>query len=133
MNMPPNHKKFDCIHSKCLIRNDSILEIHIKSNFYFTLAEVKEITKNILEKSNGSNCMALIILEEYATCDLEVIKYIASTKSFSPFIAFAIVTNFLPQVILVTHIINRNPILSTRLFDEKKDAETWLHSIEKTN
>ena len=130
MNQLDINPILECTHSTYFLREDGILEMQLKADYFFTIKEAKEITENIVFISQNKPHKLLLIAEEHAYSDYETIQYSVTKDSTDPLLALAIVTNSLAQILLANFIIKIvNPAIPAKLFRKKEDAEKWLLNV----
>ena len=130
MNPQEIIKAASTTHSEFILRNNSIIEIKLKKGIYFTIKESKEINQQIVTISNGIPRKILVESSKLNFCDQESRKWTTSKEVSDSIIALAILTKSLPQKLIANFIVNmQKPRVPTKVFTTKKEAETWLLSL----
>lgn len=118
----------ECIHSKYIMRDDGILVIQLKDEFYFTIKESKEITANIIAITNNIPHKVMVVAGSLSLSDDGARDYSTTRESTDPILALAIVTCSLPQTIIANFIMKfQKPLIPTKVFRSITDAEMWLN------
>jgi hypothetical protein len=119
--------KIELDHSKLILRNDQIVEIHLEDNFYFTLKESLEINETLIKITKSVPHKIIVIAGDLSLNDSDSRNFSSTKKASDPILAMALVTKSLPQKIMANFIMNfQKPLVPTRAFSEIKDAEKWL-------
>lgn len=119
--------KIELDHSKLILRNDQIVEIHLEDNFYFTLKESLEINEALIKITKSVPHKIIVIAGDLSLNDSDSRNFSSTKKASDPILAMALVTKSLPQKIMANFIMNfQKPLVPTRAFSEIKDAEKWL-------
>lgn len=127
MELTTEKINLECIHSKYLMRDNGILEIQLKDEFYFTIKESKEITANIIAITNNIPHKVMVVAGSLSLSDDGARDYSTTKESTDPIIALAIVTCSLPQTIIANFIMKfQKPRIPTKVFRSITDAEMWL-------
>ena len=117
-------------HSKCCLRKDNILEIHLEPEKYFTIVESKEISATIIKITENIPRKTLVIANDLATSDDEAREWASSAVATKPMLAMAIVINSLPQSLIANFIMKiQKPIIPTKIFNNIGEAESWLNNL----
>lgn len=120
----------ECDHSTYRLREDGILEIQLKDEYYFTIDETKEITFNIIKVTHGVPHLTMVVAGSLTTCDDEARKYAATKEATNPIKALAIVTNSLGQTILANFFVQiQKPHIPTKIFNKIEKAEAYLKQV----
>ena len=104
--------------------------VFLKKGIYFTIKESKEINQQIVTISNGIPRKILVESSKLNFCDQESRKWTTSKEVSDSIIALAILTKSLPQKLIANFIVNvQKPSVPMKVFTTKKEAETWLLSL----
>lgn len=119
--------KIELDHSKLILRNDQIVEIHLEDNFYFTLKESLEINEALIKITKSVPHKIIVIAGDLSLNDSDSRNFSSTKKASDPILAMALVTKSLPQKLMANFIMNfQKPLVPTRTFSKLEDAEKWL-------
>ena len=119
--------KIELAHSKIILRNDQIVEIHLENNFYFTLKESLEINENLIKITKSVPNKIIVIAGDLSLSDSDSRNFASTKKATEPILAMALVTKSLPQKLIANFIVSfQKPLVPTRAFSKIEDAEKWL-------
>ena len=113
-------------HTKISLRKDGIVQLDIARDIVYTVKDIKEIGEAIRKISNGIRLPLLQIPGKYASIDDEARKFVAKDQ-IKYATASAIINTSLAQSLIANFYIKFNkPMVPTRIFTNKEDAEKWL-------
>ena len=93
-------------HTIVTLYDDTICEIELGEDFFYTIKETLEINKILDEFSKISKLRALLIAGKYSDCDTETRMFISSEEICGKIVAMSLVTKSMAQDILGNFIIS---------------------------
>ena len=118
-------------HSMLIKRLDGVIEVHCV-DVYYGKKECEEITAAIGKLSGGERALVLLIGSNYSSIDKEGREYGSSEEGTRFSIAEAYIIKSMAQKIIANFYMRVNkPVVPTRFFQDKEDAEEWLKSFRK--
>jgi predicted MPP superfamily phosphohydrolase len=118
--------KIELAHSKLILRNDQIVEIHLEDNFYFTLKESLEINEALIKITKSVPHKIIVIAGDLSLSDSDSRNFASTKKATDPILAMALLTKSLPQKLIANFIVSfQKPLVPTRAFSKIEDAEKW--------
>ena len=124
-------EKIELPHTILKLYDNTILEIELNDNFFYTLMEAKEIN-NAMDKLVIHGKMRVLLLAGlYSDCDNDTRQYIASDEICSKLIAMALVTKSMAQDILGNFIIAYDkPSKPAKVVRSKEKALKWILEVK---
>jgi len=114
-----------------LVHEDDIFYCYINENILLTPEIVIDIHKNGLQMSEGNKYFTISDVSLNVSSTKEARAYGADNEYMANHIAYALIGNSLPVIILINFFINFNkPKVPTRLFRNEKDALDWFKKIK---
>jgi hypothetical protein len=124
-------EKIELPHTILKLHDNTILEIELNDNYFYTLKEAKEINNAIDKLVRHGKMRVLLLAGLYSDCDNDTRKYIASEEICSKLIAMALVTKSMAQDILGNFIIAYDkPSIPAKVFRSKEKALKWILEIK---
>lgn len=122
--------KIDLTHSLIILRDDGIIELNTNDDHTYTIEDVKENVKAFGELTGNKKAPVLIIGGSFSSVTNETREFMATEESLKYSKAEAFLITSLAQKILVNFYIKFNkPLVPTRVFNDKIEAEKWLKSF----
>lgn len=115
--------------STVFIRDDGILQIDIKDDGYFELADAKEVIEAAGRLGDGRKFLNLIIAGEGTLVEADARIHSSSVEGSKYKLADAFVINSLAQQLIANFIIKaQKPAVATAFFKDRDKAILWLKS-----
>lgn len=109
-----------------------MIENHIKAGCVLEVPDVIAIKKANMEASNHQPYVVLVTAGLFASISKEARDYVSSDKVAENTIAKAVVVDNLAKRIIGNFYVRFNkPVIPTSLFDNRKEAITWLKKCLK--
>ena len=113
-------------HTKISLRKDGIMQLDIAKDVVYTVKDMREIGEAIQKMSNGARFPLLQIPGKYASIDDEARKFVAKDQIKYATASAIVNTSFAQNLIANFYIKFNKPMVPTRIFTSKEDAEKWL-------
>lgn len=111
---------------------DDVLYSYINENVVLTPEIVEDINRIGFEYSEGRMHFSLADLRANVTSTKEARAYAADNKYMANHIAYSILGNSLPVILVANFFINiHKPKIMTRLFKTEKEALEWFEKIRE--
>ncbi|MBA3681636.1 MAG: hypothetical protein H0W73_10810 [Bacteroidetes bacterium] len=114
-------------HSTFILYSNTILEIYLNDNCFYTMTECVDIEIAIEKLRKQSELRVILIAGLYSDSDAEARQFAASDKIFKNIIAMAMVTRSLAQDLLGNFIIAFDkPSKPAKVFHSREKAMDWI-------
>jgi hypothetical protein len=129
--MPYIKEKIELEHTTITLYDNTILEIELNDNFFYTIKEASEINHVMNKLVVHGKMRALLLAGSYSDCDTETRMFISSDEICSKLIAMALVTRSIAQDILGNFIVAYDrPSKPAKVFRSKQKATKWILEIK---
>lgn len=120
-------KSIDLSHSRVMLREDGILELHTNNEHVYSIEDTKENVESFGRLTGGKKAPVLIIGGSFTSISKETRIFMASEESLKYSAAEAFLLKSLAQKILINFYIRVDkPLVPTRVFTDKEKAIEWL-------
>lgn len=131
MNNPLIVQKIDHGHSVIFMRQDGIIEIDCSDNHEYSVEEIKENLHSIAKLIGSGKALVLNCAKPFTTASKEVRDFVAAAPHQNFIKAEAFVIHNLGQSMLGNFYMKVNkPIVPSKFFKNKREAENWLRSLK---
>ena len=113
-------------HTKISLRKDGIMQLDIAKDVVYTVKDLREIGEAIQKMSNGARFPLLQIAGQYASIEVEARKFVAKDQTKYATASAIVNTSFAQNLIAKFYIKINRPLVPTRIFSNREDAEKWL-------
>ena len=112
------------------VREDGVLVLDIKPNQVFNKRDAEEAIAAAYAIGKGKRFKNLILVGEHTIADIEAVKLSCSKKGSIYKLADAFVINSFPQKLIANFYMRVvKPVIPTRFFTKREDAEKWLSEV----
>ena len=113
-------------HTKISLCKDGIMQLDIAKDVVYTVKDLREIGEAIQKMGNGARFPLLQIAGPYASIEVEGRKFVAKDQTKYATASAIVNTSFAQNLIAKFYIKINRPLVPTRIFSNREDAEKWL-------
>lgn len=114
-------------HSRIVMRNDGILELHTNDNHEYEINDVKENVEATGKLTGSKKVPVLVVGGAFTSVSKEARAFMASEESLKYSMCEAFLLNSLAQKLLINFYISiHKPLVPTVVFTDKTKAIEWL-------
>lgn len=113
---------------KVFLREDDIIVVDIKEDYFVELKDLKEINLAIEDIARGRKHAIIIIVGVFTNISQEAIKDAANPENFKYTLVDAYIIKSTHQRLLANFYVKiMKPPVPTQYFEKMEDAEAWIH------